>query len=126
MPYASWANNELSQRLAKIPNHLREGLGTIAANLRKLMEAAIEAGASGIFFSCMGATTADFTHEEYARFGRPYDLHASERVHKRVGSTLSMSMPILTRAVTRFTSRTSRTDPVSGNELERSRHWSQS
>lgn len=58
------------------PEPFEEGLGTIAANLRKLMEAAIETGASGIFFSCMGATSADFTREEYARFGRPYDLHA--------------------------------------------------
>jgi uroporphyrinogen decarboxylase len=62
----------------KNPDPFEEGLGTIAANLRRLMEAAIEAGASGIFFSCMGATSADFTREEYARFGRLYDLHALE------------------------------------------------
>jgi uroporphyrinogen decarboxylase len=62
----------------KHPEPFEEGLGTISANLRRLMEAAIETGASGIFFSCMGATTADFTREEYARFGRPYDLHALE------------------------------------------------
>lgn len=62
----------------KDPAPFTEGLGTIAANLRKLMEAAIEAGASGIFFSCMGATNADFTPEEYEQFGRPYDLHALE------------------------------------------------
>ncbi len=60
------------------PEPFEEGLGTIAANLRRLMEAAIETGASGIFFSCMGATSADFTREEYARIGRPYDLHALE------------------------------------------------
>lgn len=60
------------------PAPFEEGLGTISSNLRRLMEAAIEAGASGIFFSCMGATTADFTREEYERFGRPYDTHALE------------------------------------------------
>jgi len=64
------------------PAPFEEGLGTIAANLRQLMAAAIEAGASGIFFSCMGATTADFTPEEYERFGRPYDLHALEGASK--------------------------------------------
>jgi uroporphyrinogen decarboxylase len=58
------------------PEPIEEGLGTIASNLRRLMEAAIGAGASGIFFSCMGATSADFTPEEYNRFGRPYDLDA--------------------------------------------------
>jgi uroporphyrinogen decarboxylase len=60
------------------PDPFTEGLGTISANLRKLMEAAIDAGASGIFFSSMGATTADFTPDEYERFGRPYDIHALE------------------------------------------------
>src|SRR5579885_3044165 len=51
-----------------------QGLETLAANERELVAAAIEAGASGIFFSCMGATNIDLTQEEYARFGRPYDL----------------------------------------------------
>src|SRR5260370_16776807 len=55
-----------------------EGLGTIAANLRRLVEGAIEAGASGIFFSCMGATTADFTREEYLKYALPYDAAALE------------------------------------------------
>lgn len=58
------------------PEPFEEGLGTVAANLRKLMQAAIEAGASGVFFSCMGATSTDFTRDEYDRFGRPYDLDA--------------------------------------------------
>ncbi len=64
------------------PGPFEEGLGTISANLRKLMEAAIDAGASGIFFSCMGATNADFTPEEYERFGSPYDFHALEGAQK--------------------------------------------
>src|SRR5258708_19517214 len=54
----------------------------MGAKLRKLIEAAIEAGASGIFFSCMGATSADFTRVEYERFGLPYDLHALEGAQK--------------------------------------------
>lgn len=64
------------------PAPFEEGLGTIASNLRQLIEAAIEAGASGVFFSCMGATNADFTYDEYDRFGRPYDLHALEGAQK--------------------------------------------
>jgi uroporphyrinogen decarboxylase len=62
--------------LRKNPLPIEEGLGTIAANLRKLMQAAIEAGASGIFFSCMGATSTDLTREEYENFGRIFDLEA--------------------------------------------------
>jgi uroporphyrinogen decarboxylase len=62
----------------KNPEAFEQGLSTVAANLHELMQAAIEAGTSGIFFSCMGATSADFTPEEYSRLGRPYDLQALE------------------------------------------------
>ncbi|MEO7018729.1 MAG: uroporphyrinogen decarboxylase family protein [Ktedonobacteraceae bacterium] len=58
------------------PQAFEQGLAIIAENLRGLLAAAVEAGASGIFFSCMGATNQHFTREEYARLGRPYDLQA--------------------------------------------------
>jgi uroporphyrinogen decarboxylase len=60
------------------PEEFKQGLAIIAANLRDLVSAAIDAGASGIFFSCMGATNADFTREEYAGVVRPYDLQVLE------------------------------------------------
>jgi len=60
------------------PKVFEQGLAILAANLRELVRAAIEAGASGIFFSCMGATNIDLTPDEYARFGRPYDLQVLE------------------------------------------------
>lgn len=56
------------------PQAFEQGLEILTENLRTLVKAAIQAGVSGIFFSCMGATNRDFTPEEYARFGRPYDL----------------------------------------------------
>ncbi len=55
------------------PDAFGEGLGTVASNLRRLTEGAIEAGASGVFFSCMGATNADFTRDEYINYALPYD-----------------------------------------------------
>jgi uroporphyrinogen decarboxylase len=58
--------------------HFSRGLEIVAQNLRDLTDAAIEAGASGIFFSCMGATSKDLTREEYARYARPFDLTALE------------------------------------------------
>ena len=64
------------EQARKQPEAFEEGLRTITANLRKLIQAAIDTGASGVFFSCMGATSAHFTQDEYARFGRPYDLDA--------------------------------------------------
>lgn len=60
----------------KNPLVFGEGLGTIASNLRRLIVGAVETGASGIFFSCMGATTADFTREEYVKYALPYDVEA--------------------------------------------------
>lgn len=60
------------------PEVFQQALATVAANLSNLMAAAIEAGASGIFFSCMGATNRDFTPEEYAQSIRPSDLQALE------------------------------------------------
>ena len=66
MYFALWAKKRLSNK--------REGLDIIAANLRKLVQAAIDTGASGVFLSCMGATSVHFTRNEYDHFGRPYDL----------------------------------------------------
>src|SRR5258708_24961083 len=57
------------------PSPFEEAPSTISANLRKLMETAIDARASGIFLSCMGATNADFTPEENKRFASPYGFH---------------------------------------------------
>jgi uroporphyrinogen decarboxylase len=62
------------------PDSFTQGLSIIAANLRDLMRAEIDAGASGVFYSCMAATSADFTREEYMRLGRPADLQALEGV----------------------------------------------
>lgn len=54
----------------------QEGLGTIAANLRRLMEAALNEGADGIFFSCMGATNKDLKPGEYKHIARVHDVNA--------------------------------------------------
>ena len=70
--------NAALEQARQSPEQLKQGMATIAANLRDLMAAAIEAEASGIFFSCMGATNTDFTREEYAQIARPYDLQALE------------------------------------------------
>ena len=66
------------RHLREQPETFEQGLKTLAANERELVGAAIDAGASGIFFSCMGATNIDLTPEEYARFGRPHDLAVLE------------------------------------------------
>lgn len=66
------------EHLRTHPETFEQGLNILAENERILVGAAIEAGADGIFFSCMGATNTDLTPEEYAHFGRPYDLRVLE------------------------------------------------
>ncbi len=66
------------EQARKNTGEFKQGLAIVAENLRELMRAAIEAGASGIFFSCMGATNTDFSRKEYAEIVRPYDLHVLE------------------------------------------------
>ncbi len=70
--------SEAAEAVRNSPEIVEQGMEVISANLRDLMSAAIDAGASGIFFSCMGATSADFTRDEYLCFGRPADLEALE------------------------------------------------
>ena len=60
------------------PEFAERGMEIISANLCDLISAAIDAGASGVFFSCMGATSANLTRDEYLCFGRPSDLAALE------------------------------------------------
>lgn len=66
------------EQVRQHPADFQQGMATVAANLRDLMAAAIDAGVSGIFFSSMGATSADFTPEEYKNLIRPHDLAALE------------------------------------------------
>lgn len=68
--------DKILEAVRQDPLAFERGLPILAENLRGLLEAAIDAGASGIFFSCMGATNRHLTRQEYARLGRPYDLHA--------------------------------------------------
>ncbi len=70
--------DEVVMAVRNVPEFVEQGLAVIGANLSDLMRAAIDAGASGIFFACMGATSANFTRDEYLCFGRPSDLAALE------------------------------------------------
>lgn len=64
--------------LRENPQAFKQGLATLADNERDLVAAAIDAGADGIFFSCMGATNKDLTPEEYEHYARPFDLRVLE------------------------------------------------
>ncbi|HEY7122594.1 MAG TPA: uroporphyrinogen decarboxylase family protein [Ktedonobacterales bacterium] len=78
MPFLFVGKAQALACLREQPESFEQGLKILAANERELVGAAIKAGADGIFFSCMGATNIDLTKEEYAQFGRPYDLQVLE------------------------------------------------
>jgi uroporphyrinogen decarboxylase len=65
----------LRTHLTEHPVALHGGLGVLSRNLAYLCEAAIDAGADGIFFAIQGIGDGLLSPEEYAEFGRPYDLH---------------------------------------------------
>jgi uroporphyrinogen decarboxylase len=54
------------------------GLSAITENLRRFVRAAIDVGASGIFYSIAGASEEYMSEEEYERFGKPFDLMVLE------------------------------------------------
>ncbi|HXG41602.1 MAG TPA: uroporphyrinogen decarboxylase family protein [Dehalococcoidia bacterium] len=61
--------------MGRAPEALERALGAIAVTLADYARACIEAGASGIFYATVEWGSRDLiSPQEYARFGRPYDL----------------------------------------------------
>ena len=68
-----------------IKRHIQEdaaqvhhGMSTIARNLGDFCKAAIESGADGVFLAVQGGSDNLTTREQYAEFGKPYDLMVLE------------------------------------------------
>lgn len=74
--YAARDREQFLSHLRAHPVLMHEVLSTIAANLAEHMRDILFAGADGIFFSVQGASRDVMSEEEYAEFGRPYDLMA--------------------------------------------------
>ncbi len=71
----------LRRFIAEDPGALEAATQAVAASLVAYARACLEAGASGIFFAIVRlAREGALTREEYARFGRPYDLQVLEAV----------------------------------------------
>ncbi len=61
--------------MARAPAALERALGAVAVTLAEYARACLEAGASGIFYATVEWGSRDLlSPQEYARFGRPYDL----------------------------------------------------
>jgi uroporphyrinogen decarboxylase len=65
--------------IQKAPDALEAALDAIATTLASYVRLTLEAGADGIFFAIVRlARDGYLTREQYARFGRPYDLRVLE------------------------------------------------
>lgn len=67
--------------IAECPDDLHRATAAVASTLATYCRRVLEAGANGIFFAVTGLCRAGYlTQEEYAAFGRPYDLQVLEAV----------------------------------------------
>jgi uroporphyrinogen decarboxylase len=82
------SGNHLVDHLRDAPRQLHAGLATIADVVRAYAAACLDAGASGIFYATQMATTTLLTAEEFAEFGKAYDLDVLEPVVGRSQVTM--------------------------------------
>jgi uroporphyrinogen decarboxylase len=66
--------DSIGRHIKENPVDLHAGLGVIARNLALFCEAAIDAGADGVFLAVQGAGDDQLSAIEYAEFARPYEL----------------------------------------------------
>lgn len=74
------AGERLFADLRRAPDLVEQGLATITDVTIRFAREAITRGAHGVFFATQLASHRLLTHDEYARFGRPYDLQVLEAV----------------------------------------------
>lgn len=74
-------NETLQRHVREHPQAIHQGLDAITQTFAKFSAACLEAGADGIFYATTRWASRDWlTPEEYAEFGRPYDLRVLEAV----------------------------------------------
>ena len=69
---------QLLIHLRRYPDAVRAGLEVITETTRRFVEAALEAGIAGVFYAVQHAQYGLLSEEEYAAFGRLYDLRVLE------------------------------------------------
>lgn len=75
------SDDQLVRDLRSIPELVKPALEAVTETLVGFASRCLESGADGIFFATTQWASYDLlTHEEYLRFGRPYDLRVLEAV----------------------------------------------
>jgi len=72
------SREQLLVHLRRDPEAVRAGLETITETAVRFVEAARETGIAGVFYAVQHAQYGLLSVEEYATFGRPYDLRVLE------------------------------------------------
>ena len=72
---------QLPVHLRRHPDALHAGLDVITETTVRFVEAARETGIAGVFYAVQQAQYGLLSEEEYAAFGRPYDLRILEATH---------------------------------------------
>lgn len=72
--YLVGSDDQLIRDLREHPSAVHAALEAIAETFAAFVPACLGAGAAGVFFATTWATPLKVTGEEYATFGRPYDL----------------------------------------------------
>lgn len=67
--------------LRRNPDALHHGLEVITETITRFISAALDTGIDGVFYAVQHAQYGLLSEEEYAVFGRPYDLRALEAVN---------------------------------------------
>lgn len=75
MRFAGGAD-QIRQHIRQNPIEVHGALGVLSRNVAAFCEAAVSAGADGVFLAVQGAGDNILTPEEYGEFARPYELHA--------------------------------------------------
>jgi uroporphyrinogen decarboxylase len=70
--------DRLVAHLRHYPEEVHAGLQIITETTRRLVEAALQTGIAGVFYAIQHANYGLLSPEEYADFGRPYDLQVLE------------------------------------------------
>jgi len=68
----------LLAHLRRYPDVVQAGLRTITETTRRFIEAALQTGIAGVFYAVQHASYSLLSEEEYALYGRPFDLQTLE------------------------------------------------
>ena len=73
-------NESLLVHLRRNPDALHRGLEVITETITRFISAALDTGMAGVFYAVQHAQYELLSEQEYAVFGRPYDLRVLEAV----------------------------------------------